>query len=71
MVALNPIKMQNRRFKNRKTSEVEFARTYDRENNDSREHGSEAIRQTDHDGVAVAIIVYRIVRRERYQTTES
>lgn len=66
MVALNPIKMQNRRFTNKKTSEVTFVRTYDRENNNSREHGSETIRQTDHDGVAVTIIVYRIVRRERY-----
>lgn len=66
MVALNPIKMQNRRFKNRKTSEEEFARTYDREHDDAREHRSEAIRQTDHNGVAIAIIVYRIIRRERY-----
>lgn len=40
MVALNPIKMQNRRFKNRKTSGEEFARTYDREHDDAREHGS-------------------------------
>ena len=46
------------------------ARTYNREDHNSREHGREAIRQTDHDGVTVAVIVHRIVRGERYQTAE-
>jgi len=60
MVALNPVE-RDQKHRDQKFPKEEITRTYDRENDDSREHGREAIRQTDHDSIAVTVIVHRVV----------
>jgi len=65
------IKSFSRKSRNQKFPGEKITRTYDWKDDDSREHRREAIRQADHDGVTVTIIIHWVVRRERYQTAES
>lgn len=73
MVALNPIRKLDRIDLRTESSyeKKQFAHTYNREYDDPGEHGCEAVRQADHNGVTVTIVVHWIVRRKRYQTAKS
>lgn len=66
-----PLKVLVEKVEIRNFQKKKITRTYDRKDDDSREHRREAIRQADHDGVTITIIIHWVVRRERYQTAES